>query len=160
MFKRLLLGIVFALLPAIGMAQTPPPQSVVKAFYTWYIPYGREEDTSKNDWAIADDKIFEFVDPLAVKQIRAGYTACGDEVCPGFEADYFLKAQDRDEKGWLKHMIISKPLYSGNKAIVAIQMRSSRASNDDMRNHLIVILKKIGKRWLITDVADAKDRQE
>jgi hypothetical protein len=142
------------------MAQTSPPQSVVKAFYTWYVPYGREEDTSKNDWAIADDKIFEFVDPLAVKQIRAAYAACKGEVCACFDADYFIKAQDRDEKDWLKHMIISKPLYSGNKAVVTIQMGSSRASNDDMRNHLIVILKKIKGKWLITDVADAKDRQE
>ncbi|MDR2153882.1 MAG: YbjP/YqhG family protein, partial [Burkholderiaceae bacterium] len=69
-------------------------------------------------------------------------------------------AQDWDEKDWVKHMTISKPLYSGNKAIVTIRMGSRIAPHDGARTHLIVILKKIGKKWLITDVADANDRQE
>ncbi|MDR2212630.1 MAG: YbjP/YqhG family protein [Pseudomonadales bacterium] len=160
MIRRLLLVIALALLPTLGIAQASTPQGVVKAFYTWYIPYGMEEnDPSKNDWPIADDKIFEFVDPLAVKQIRASYAACGDEVC-GLDADYFTRAQDWDEKDWLKHMTISKPLYSGNKAIVTIQLGSSYALRKGARNHLIVILKKNGEKWLITNVADANDRQE
>ncbi|MDR2153896.1 MAG: YbjP/YqhG family protein [Burkholderiaceae bacterium] len=158
MFKRLFFVITLVLLPIFGMAQTSTPESTVRSFYTWYIPYGMEDDLSKNNWPIADDKMFEFVDPLAVKQIRAAYDACGDEDCMG--ADYFTKAQDWDEKDWLKYMTISKPLYSGNKAIVTIQLGSSYALKKGARNHLIVILKKNRKKWLITDVADANDRQE
>lgn len=157
MIKRLLLIFTFALLPMLGIAQTSTPESTVKAFYTWYIPYGRQENSLKDKWPIADDKILEFIEPLAARQIRSAYTACGNTDCIG--ADYFTRAQNWDEKYWLNHMTISQPIYSSSKAIVAIQFGNPHDAQKNTNNHVIVILKKIGEKWMITDVADANDRR-
>ncbi|MDR2154731.1 MAG: YbjP/YqhG family protein [Burkholderiaceae bacterium] len=134
------------------MAQKSTPESTVKAFYTWYIAY------PSSDWPLDDKKINEYVEPLAATQIRGLYQ-CGSEDCY-YGHDYFTKTQDWDKDDWLKHMTISKPLFSGNKAIVTIQLGSRYALQEGARNHLIVILKKVGEKWMITDVAGANDRQQ
>jgi len=140
MFKKLLFIASLALFPVIGMAQSTP-DGVVRAFYTWYISYpfpGRP---------LTDDRITEFVESITINKIKAAYVA------EYVGSDWFTRSQDWDEKDWLKTMTVSKPLYSDNKAIVTIRMGSYQG----MKNHLIVVLKKVGEVWKIIEIVDAND---
>jgi len=142
MIKKLLMIAAFALAPIVAPAQESTPANTVKAFYAWYLTYPR------SGRALDDNRIFEFVTKDAVTQVLEFYAGCDGEP---YGENYFTKTQDWDAKDWLKSITISTPLYSDNKAVVAIKM----GTYDGMKNHLFVVLKKDGATWKIYDVVNA-----
>jgi hypothetical protein len=147
-FQSLRLFVVLALggLLAVGaQAQTTAatPESAAKAFYTWHL------SQSPSAW-VNDNKVFEYIEPLAVKQIRELYL-CDD--C-SYYWDYFTNSRGYEGVS-PEGFTVSAPLYSDNKAIVTVCIS---CKNEESKSHLVVVLVQSDDAWKITEVASANDR--
>jgi hypothetical protein len=156
MIKKLLLIVIAAFLPLLAFAQGTKKdaelvQIIVRTFYSWYLQYEGKQVSPVFD----DREVYQYLTTDTVKYVRDLYAVCDGEPCIcSINYDYFIKAQDEDAKDWLENMKISQPIFSENKAIVAVTM----GKNPAMKRHLIVVLKATGGVWKIFDVMDANDR--
>jgi len=127
--------------------------ATVRGFYRWYLLY--DESPGRKDPIFETDEVYKYLTKDTVDYIREKYRFCDGEPCMcSINYDYFIKAQDLDPKDWLENMKISKPLFSDDKAVVAVILGSYK----EMRRHLFVILKNDGGQWKIFDVINGKGR--
>ena len=155
MLKKFLLIVAF--LPFLAFAQGTKNDAelipiVVRTFYSWYLQYDGKQVSPVFD----EREVYQYLTIETVKYVRNLYAVCDGEPCAcSIDHDYFTKAQDEDVEDWLQNMTISQPLFSENKAIVAVSM----GKNPFMKRHLFVILRfSPGGMWKIWDVVNGNDR--
>ncbi|CAJ0741826.1 hypothetical protein R16034_02839 [Ralstonia edaphis] len=86
-----------------------------KQFYVWYI-----NKQVNQVFPLLDREIGRYVDASTVESLRRDYRR--DQLPGG--ADYFLKAQDYDERDWLAHIKPGRPLTFSEAVVVPVSFGS------------------------------------
>ncbi|KXU82633.1 hypothetical protein CI15_34555 [Paraburkholderia monticola] len=144
-FAVLAMFSIFAFnLAAMAAAPLSTPESVTRAFYTWFIKHLADDDV----YPLMDKSISRYVAPSTVDVLRSDYKA--NRFAEG--AEYFTNVQDFDEKDWTDHMLVRPAMMLDDVALVAVTfgLASTRKTN-------VVFLRKINGVWKITKVVDTSD---
>ena len=99
----------FSCAPYADAATSPGLQA--KQFYVWYI-----NKQVNQVFPLLDREIGRYVDASTIESLRRDYTL---GQLPG-GVDYFMKVQDYDERDWLAHIRLGKPLTFGDAVVVPV----------------------------------------
>ena len=118
------------------------PEQTAQNFYKWYL---RELNASKNPFD-QKQKMLESVSKRLSKWIYSkSYSEYG--------ADYFLDAQNYDEK-WI--VTTSKAVITGNTANLKVTLAPPNAKKSDWKQTLLIKLIKENGAWKIDSVNERK----
>jgi Protein of unknown function (DUF3828) len=102
----------FAFLNINAQTGGSSPEATIKGFYKWYVT-----EISKNKFPLTEQpaKMKQFITVGCYKLYRNIYDK------REFEADYFIAAQDWDEK-WATNVKVSNLKINGNKAAASVML--------------------------------------
>ena len=152
--KRLMLAAVallVALTPLLAIAEESSPESLVKAFYTWYLQQSEREFTVEGvKPPFYDDAIYDYVAKRSIDILREDrqlYPEDGDGHYESCGSDYFLGVQDWDAENWLNNISIKPSFMAGSVVVVPVTLGS-----DMITNMLVLVSRQGDNSWRITRV--------
>jgi hypothetical protein len=122
---------------AAAQIPTDQPESVVAAFYTWYIKH--DADTV---FPLLAPDIYKFVSKQTADALRDDYR---HDRLPS-DVDYFTKVQDFDAQDWRLHIVVRRAQLIGDMAVTAVSLGSINSIN------VLVFLQKQDGVWRISKV--------
>lgn len=104
--KRIALSFLVVMFCGLVVSAQKTPESTIKSFYAWYI-----REISKNKFPLTEqpNKMKQFITVSCYNQNKRAYDR-GE-----FDADYFISAQDFDEK-WATNNKVSNLKIKGSTA--------------------------------------------
>ena len=127
--KLVLLILVTAICGFAVTAQTAnsTPETTIKSFYAWYV-----REISKNKFPLTEQptKLKKFITVRCYNENKRVYDK------NEFDADYFIAAQDFDEK-WATNVKVSNVKITGNKAVATVILDGKGTFDSKLKLKLI-----------------------
>lgn len=111
----------------LAIAAQSTPETTIKNFYSWYV-----REISKNKFPLAEQptKMKQFITARCYNENKKAYDK------NEFDADYFISAQDFDER-WATNVKISNVKINGNKATANVVLDGKSSFDSKLKLKLI-----------------------
>jgi hypothetical protein len=123
----LLLISLFCCLSAVAQTVNSTPEATIKGFYSWYV-----KEISKNKFPLTEQpaKMKTFITARCYNENKKTYDK------NEFDADYFIAAQDFDEK-WATNIKVSNVKIVGNKATANVLLDGKGSFDNKLKLKLV-----------------------
>lgn len=125
--KKIALSFLIVIICGLAAAAQSTPETTIKNFYSWYV-----REISKNKFPLAEQpaKMKQFITTRCYNENKKAYD--NNE----FDADYFISAQDFDEK-WATNVKISNVKINGNKASANVVLDGKGSFDSKLKLKLV-----------------------
>lgn len=125
--KKIALSFLIVVICGLAAAAQSTPETTIKNFYSWYV-----REISKNKFPLAEQptKMKQFITARCYNENKKAYD--NNE----FDADYFISAQDFDEK-WATNVKISNVKINGNKASANVVLDGKGSFDSKLKLKLV-----------------------
>lgn len=123
----MVLSCLVVMVCGLAIAAQSTPETTIKNFYSWYV-----REISKNKFPLAEQptKMKQFITARCYNENKKAYD--NNE----FDADYFISAQDFDER-WATNVKISNVKINGNKATANVVLDGKSSFDSKLKLKLI-----------------------
>lgn len=125
--KKIALSFLVVMLGSLAVLAQSTPQTTIKKFYSWYV-----REISKNKFPLTEQptKMKQFITARCYNENKKAYD--NNE----FDADYFISAQDFDER-WATNVKISNVKINGNKATANVVLDGKGSFDSKLKLKLV-----------------------
>ena len=125
--KKIVLSFLMVMFCSLAVLAQSTPETTIKNFYSWYV-----REISKNKFPLAEQptKMKQFITARCYNENKKAYD--NNE----FDADYFISAQDFDER-WATNVKISNVKIKGNKATANVVLDGKGSFDSKLKLKLV-----------------------